>query len=318
MIRSKHKLNKIEKCLREDIRSLNLLKIIVTVSGGADSLTLLHALRSTKAEILAAHCNFHLRGDESMRDQHHVEQICKNLGVELIVKDFDVDGFINSSKGNSVEMACRKLRYDWFDQLAEQHGADRIATGHNADDNIETLFLNLMRGSGTTGLKGMVPDNGRIWRPLLRFHRHEIEGYLKECGIDFITDSSNLSSDYRRNFLRNEVIPMLRSRWEGFDKALDRSITLLRSENRVVAACVEENLPTNGEPLKATVVLRFPDPELLVRRYIEPLNPFTTTAGEVVAAIKANKPDLKTWSLKGGKLILRNGELQLHSHILKE
>ena len=134
------------------------------------------------------------------------------MEVELLVKDFDVEKYMSDNKGTSTEMACRSLRYEWFFKIAEELQADRIVTGHNADDNIETLFLNLMRGSGTTGLKGMLPDNGKIWRPLLNFHRKDIEEYLEEKNLQFITDSSNLSSDYRRNYLRNEIFPMLRKR----------------------------------------------------------------------------------------------------------
>lgn len=288
-----------------------LQKIVATVSGGADSMALLSALASTNAEVIAAHCNFHLRGEESNRDQQHVEEYCQKLGVELIISHFNVEEYMATHKGTSVEMACRDLRHEWFRNLARIHNADRIATGHNADDNIETLFLNLMRGSGTSGLKGMVPDNGTIIRPLLTFHRPEIVDYLNSVGIGFITDSSNLQSDYRRNFLRNEVIPLMRSRWPGFDKALDRTISHIREENNIVEAYLMEALPPPGSPLPTSAVMAFPDPELLVRRFIEPLAPFTTTAGEVLKAIKADKPDRKFWKLKKGCLIMQNHQLHL-------
>lgn len=308
----KEKLNIIELYFRRAIAENNFSNLIVTVSGGADSVALLSALSATRAKLTALHCNFHLRGEESMRDQLHVERICNSMEVELLVKDFDVEKYMSDNKGTSTEMACRSLRYEWFFKIAEELQADRIVTGHNADDNIETLFLNLMRGSGTTGLKGMVPDNGKIWRPLLNFHRKDIEEYLEEKNLQFITDSSNLSSDYRRNYLRNEIFPMLRKRWSGFDKALDRSIALLRSENKVVQKMVSDNLPEEGKPLASSKIINFPDPELLVRRFIEPLLPFTTTASEVISAIRANKPDKKTWILRKGSLTLQNGHLFLN------
>lgn len=311
MSSSKEKLNLIERFFRNAVNENNFSNLIVTVSGGADSVALIAALSSTVANLTAVHCNFHLRGDESMRDQHHVENICNSLGVDLLIKDFDVYRHMTENRGTSMEMACRSLRYEWFYEIAVKNGADRIVTGHNADDNIETLFLNLMRGSGTSGLKGMVPDNGKIWRPLLKFHRKEIEEYLDFKGLKYITDSSNLSSDYRRNFLRNEIIPMLRERWEGFDKALDRSISLIRSENMVVQKMVDDNLPKSGDALDVTKIKNFPDPGLLVRRFIEPLQPFTTTAAEVISAIRANKPDRKTWKLRKGMLTLQNGRLYL-------
>ncbi len=311
MFESKNKRNPIETSCRQEVKTLCLRSVIATVSGGTDSIAMLAALCSTGVKVTAAHCNFHLRGEESMRDEQHVRDICFLLGVELITIDFDVDEYMASHKGISVEMACRELRHQWFDSLLSELNADRIVTGHNADDNIETLFLNLMRGSGTSGLRGMLPDTGKIWRPLLSFHRPEILKYLEEKDIGYVTDSTNLQSDYRRNFLRNEIIPQLRTRWAGFDKALDRSLSLLREENKIVAAALNSVLPPIGKPLQANFIMAFPDPELLVRRYIEPLGPFTTTASEVIAAIKANKPHRKTWKLRNGILRLQNHYLYL-------
>lgn len=287
-------------------------KVLATVSGGPDSIALLSLLTGCQAiETIAVHCNFHLRGDESMRDQHTVEDTCSNMGVQLIIKDFDVKGYMSSHKGTSVEMACRELRYDWFREIAKLNGCDRIATGHNADDNIETMLLNLFRGSGTSGLRGMSPDNGEIWRPILSYHRHEIIEYLKTNGLSYIIDSSNLMSDFRRNFLRNEIIPLLRSKWEGLDKAIDRSIRLIREDNKVVNDAVCRNLPRNGQPLKTIDILSFPSPTLLIRRFIEPANPFTTTADEIMAAIHANKPHARIWKLPLGLVELRNKHLYM-------
>lgn len=309
MIATKNIIENFERHIRVEIKSLDIRRVIATVSGGPDSVAMLAALSSCGIETVAAHCNFHLRGEESMRDQRHVEKICSQLGVQLMPIDFDVDGYISSHKGVSVEMACRELRHEWFARLRSELNADRIATGHNADDNIETLFLNLLRGSGTTGLRGMLPDNGKIWRPLLSFHRPDILQYLKEKNIGYVIDSTNLKSDYRRNFLRNEVIPLLRSQWAGFDKALDRTTKLLREENMVVSASVEAALPADNKPLKIDDIKQFPAPELLVRRYIEPLGPFTTTAAEVVAAITADKPSAKIWKLRHGNLRLNPNQL---------
>ncbi|MDE6533736.1 MAG: tRNA lysidine(34) synthetase TilS [Muribaculaceae bacterium] len=300
----------VERVVRESLRSHRFSKVVATVSGGADSVALLSVLSGCRGlRLLVAHCNFHLRGEESMRDQRVVESLCRNLGVELLVRDFDVDGYISGRRGVSVEMACRELRYEWFRSLMREHGADRIATGHNADDNIETLFLNLMRGSGTSGLKGMTDDTGEVWRPMLAVHRRDIVAYLEERGIGYITDSTNLVSDYRRNFIRNEVLPLLRTRWLGLDTALDRTLRHLREESLVVAYAVEGVLPEEGEPLTRERVLSFPSPELLVRRFIENAGPFTTTAGEVVAAMRADKSDVRRWRLSAGTLELRGGRL---------
>jgi len=309
---------RLEKTVWQSFRDSGISRVVATVSGGADSVALLSALTSCKGlDVVVAHCNFHLRGDESMRDQRVVESLCADLGVWLCVRDFDVSGYMAAHKGVSVEMACRELRYEWFRSLKSIVSADRIATGHNADDNIETLFLNLLRGSGTMGLKGMLPDTGVIWRPLLGIHRKEILDYLECKNLDYITDSSNLSSDYRRNFIRNEVLPLLRTRWEGLDSALDRTLHHLLEESRVVDGVLRQVIPEEGMPLSRDVVLSFPCPELLVRRFIEPACPFTTTAAEVVAAMKANKPDVRRWSLPNGRLELRGGRLIIFTSQLK-
>lgn len=302
--------DKFERGVYRSLRSGGFKRVIVAVSGGADSVALLSSLASVnRCEIIAAHCNFHLRGEESMRDYRVVRNLAAKLGVPFVVADFDVPAYMAQRKGCSLEMACRELRYEWFDGILQRFGADRIATGHNADDNIETLFLNLLRGSGTSGLKGMVMDNGKIWRPLLDVHRNEILEYLKDKNVGFITDSSNLTSDYRRNFLRNEVLPLLRSRWKGADKALDRTLRHLSEENAVISAAVNTALPEDGKPLDVKTALSFASPELLVRKFIESSGPFTTTAAEVVDAMRAAKPAVRVWRLRKGCLELRGNKL---------
>ncbi|MDE6769945.1 MAG: tRNA lysidine(34) synthetase TilS, partial [Muribaculaceae bacterium] len=296
-----YKRHALEKVVSGAIKSAQATKFIVAISGGADSIALLASLASARhTQLLAAHCNFHLRGEESMRDQQFVEKICSDLGIRLLVHDFDVPEYQRQNPSTSLEMACRDLRYEWFRQLLSEYNYDRIATGHNADDNIETMLLNLLRGSGTTGLRAMLPDTGTVIRPLLTLHRNEIEAYLKTKGLDYIVDSSNLTSDFRRNFLRNDILPMLRQRWHGLNKALDRSIKLIKAENEVVEKAVADALPKDGTPLLSTTALSFPSPELLIRRYIQPLQPLTTTAEEIVAAMRAEKSDIRRWHLPGG------------------
>ncbi len=305
-------INRLEREVAETLHRSGVRRIAAAVSGGADSVALLSSLlASTGVEVIALHCNFHLRGEESDRDCREVRELCRRLGVTLEVKDFDTIGYMTAHKGVSLEMACRELRYGWFDEMLAKHKADRLATGHNADDNIETLFLNLLRGSGTSGLRGMREDTGRILRPLLCVSRKEILGYLEEKGLSYVTDSSNLESDFRRNFLRNEIIPLLRTRWEGLDKALTRTIGLLSAENDLVEDSVRRALPPEGEGLSRGVVLGFPAPELLIRRFIAPLSPRNTTPGEIVAAMRADKPDVRKWELPGGIAELRGGILRI-------
>lgn len=295
--------------IKKSASDKDIRKVIVALSGGADSVATAHILKYSGLDVLALHCNFHLRGEESDRDMDFVSFFCQENNIPLLVKHFDVYNYVATHKGCSLEMACRDLRYEWFEKIRKEQGFDRIATGHNADDNIETLFLNILRGSGTRGLSGMNPDNGMIWRPLLNVHRNQIIDYLKENRLNYITDSSNLNNDFRRNFIRNEIIPLLKNRWQGFDKALDKTIRNLREENDLIENLLKENLPGTGEPLKIETILYFPAPSLLVKRFIDSAIPFSETVNEIMAAIEAKKPHIRRWKLRNGEVILRNGKL---------
>ncbi len=241
---------------------------LICVSGGADSMAMLHACRRAGVAGVAAHCNFHLRGEESMRDEAFVRQTCAALGVTLHVTDFDTDTYCSQRK-LSLEMGCRELRYEWFRRLAKECGLQRIAVAHNADDDTETMLLNLLRGTGIRGLTGMKGDNGEIIRPLLPFSRAEIQDYLDSIGAEWITDSSNLASDFKRNFLRNEILPALRSRWPGLDKTLARTRTHLCDSAlladsalaRALGSCPEHLLP--HEALKES-----PAPAALIHAWL--------------------------------------------------
>ena len=197
-------------------------RVLVALSGGADSVALLTALHRLGADTVAAHCNFHLRGEESNRDCRFVTDLCRKLKVELRTIDFDVEGHRRRT-GGSMEMACRRLRYDWFAELCAEHGCVRVVTAHHADDNVETMLLNLLRGCGLEGVKGMVVDNGTVMRPLLRLHRCDIEDYLRRIGQDWIVDSTNLQDEPDRNFLRLRVLPLLGERFNDASRRLARS-----------------------------------------------------------------------------------------------
>ena len=281
----------------------------MALSGGPDSVAVTLVLINAGIKIKALHCNFHLRGEESDRDMRFVESFCKNYEVPLEIKEYDVKKFLDTNKGMSLEMACRKLRYEWFDRKLEETGYDRIATGHNADDNIETFFLNLFRGSGTRGLRGMRNDTGKIWRPLLSFHRSDILKYLHYRKQNFIIDSTNLESDYRRNFLRNKIIPLLKEEWKGFNTALDKTIKNIEAENSLLETLLKDTLPSEGSVLSVNIILSSPAPLLIIKRFIDPYGPYSATPQEILSAIKANKPHIRKWKLKWGTVFLRNGSL---------
>ena len=182
---------------------------IVALSGGADSVALLLLLKNAGFNVHAAHCNFHLRGEESDRDEAFCVELCKGLGVELHRAHFDTREYAELHKV-SIEMAARELRYKWFEQLREDIGAAGICVAHHRDDSVETVLLNLVRGTGLRGLAGIQPRNGNILRPLLCVSRAEIEAFLAEKGQKYVTDSTNLKADVQRNIVRLEVLPLLR------------------------------------------------------------------------------------------------------------
>lgn len=207
-------MNKIETIVRKYINHHDLFKsrgrYIVALSGGADSVALLLILKQLGVSVSAAHCNFHLRGEESERDELFCVNLCERLGITLHRIHFDTQFYALQHKV-SIEMAARDLRYRYFAQLAKDIEADGICVAHHRDDNVETVILNLLRGSGVDGLAGIAPKNGNILRPLLCISRQDILDYLQLQGQDYVTDSTNLEDDALRNRIRHHVIPLLES-----------------------------------------------------------------------------------------------------------
>ena len=182
---------------------------VIALSGGADSVALLLLLHEAGYRIEAAHCNFHLRGEESDRDEAFCEQLCLNRNIPFHRAHFDTQTYAELHKV-SIEMAARELRYKWFEQLRNDLGAAGICVAHHRDDAVETVLLNLVRGTGLRGLCGIQPRNGYILRPLLCVSREEIEAFLAERGQEYVTDSTNLEADVLRNKVRLQVIPLLK------------------------------------------------------------------------------------------------------------
>lgn len=186
--------------------------IIVALSGGADSVSLLSFLNSNKEKyslcIKAAHLNHNIRGKEALRDENFVREICLKLGVELFVKSVNIKKIAEKNK-IGTELAGREERYKFFAELSEQYNA-KIATAHNADDNLETVIFNLIRGAGLNGMSGIKPVRENIIRPLINTTRQEIEEYLYKNSLSYVTDSTNLSDDYTRNIIRHKIVPVMR------------------------------------------------------------------------------------------------------------
>ena len=188
-------------------------KYIVALSGGADSVSLLFVLKHLEHElgisVEAAHCNFHLRGAESVRDEEFCKQLCERLAVPLHLIHFDTQAYADLHRV-SIEMAARDLRYGYFENLRRDICAQDICVAHHRDDSVETVLLNLVRGTGLRGLRGIQPRNGNIIRPLLSLSREDIVQYLEALGESYVTDSTNLHNDVKRNKIRLDVMPLLR------------------------------------------------------------------------------------------------------------
>ena len=184
-------------------------KILIALSGGADSVALLRVLHALGYSCECAHCNFHLRGEESDRDEAFVQELCKTHQIKFHIKHFDTETYAKSHQ-LSIEMAARELRYEWFESLRQELKAQVIAVAHHRDDSVETFMLNLIRGTGINGLKGIAPKNGWIVRPLLQVSREDIIDYLQEILQDYVTDSTNLQDVYVRNKIRLNILPLMK------------------------------------------------------------------------------------------------------------
>jgi len=213
--------------------------VLCAVSGGADSVCLLHILASNRdawnIRVFAVHYEHGIRGEESLRDCRFVETLCDTLGVPLTVEHGDVPR-IAVEQGKGLEEAARDLRYDFLQRTAEELNCDWIATAHNADDNAETILLNLVRGAGAAGLRGIPPRRGKIVRPLLPFSRDEIEIYLRENRISHVEDGTNASDEYSRNLLRHQVMPVLRQLNPNFSGTAANTSELMRRDEDFIDA----------------------------------------------------------------------------------
>lgn len=220
------------KLLRSDGR------YIVGLSGGADSVALLLILKELGYCVEAAHCNFHLRGKESQRDEEYCINLCREQDVKLHLTHFQTTEYAELNKV-SIEMAARTLRYNYFETLRQDIGADAVCVAHHRDDSVETVLLNLVRGTGLRGLMGIRPRNKHIIRPLLACSKADIEAYLAAKEQAFVTDSSNLVADVKRNKLRLEVVPTLKEINPSFDETIMKMSESIGEAQKIINASLK-------------------------------------------------------------------------------
>lgn len=235
--------------------------VCVGLSGGADSVSLLFALRELGGElgfgVRAVHINHGLRGEESERDMRFCERLCGELGIALEVRRLDLAAV--KTKHESLEECARKARYQAFCEVMR---GDKLATAHNLNDNAETVLLNLMRGTGLRGLCGIPPKRGSIIRPLIRCSRAEVEEYCRENSLSYVTDSTNLSDDYTRNRVRHAILPEMLKINPSLPDTISRMTELLRGDSDFLEELAANALADSacGRGYRAAELAKLPKP----------------------------------------------------------
>ena len=287
--------------IRDYIRNNGLLKegadVIVGLSGGADSTALLLVLMRLGYHVRAVHCNFHLRGKESDRDQAFVTDLCSKLGVQLTVCSYDTKSYAKQ-KGISIEMAARELRYADFERILKETGASAVCIAHHRDDSVETVLLNLIRGTGIKGLTGIKPRNGNIIRPLLCVSRQEIEDWLHSQNQQYITDSTNLETDYTRNKIRLQLLPLMRTINPDADSAVTETAAHLQQAYSVYRNAMDQaeadiiKTADNGFTIDIQKLMELPSAAAFLFEVLSPLG-FNSTQIDAIAASAQAQPGIK-------------------------
>lgn len=266
--------------------------IYVALSGGADSVALLRATCALGYRVEALHCNFALRGEESDADEAFVRTLCTSLGVSLRVQRFDTREYAVETKA-SIEMAARELRYRWFMSVLEDRADAVVAVAHNADDEVETMLLNLSMGTGLRGLSGMpYKRHDRVVRPLMDCTRDEVEAYLQALGQPYREDGSNSELIYRRNVIRHRLIPLFEELNPSFRLGARRTIEHLRGAEAVYLDAVareQQRITSSPERLHIPSLLSSPYPTTLLYELLTPYG-FSSVQCSSIAQYLADLP----------------------------
>ena len=271
-------LNKVSKFIDENELLSHEELHVVALSGGSDSVALLHILKQLGYRVEAAHCNFHLRGLESDKDEIFVRNLCDSLDIKLHLVHFKPEDYASIHKV-SIEMAARDLRYSYFRQLCKDIGAASICVGHHRDDVVETFLMNLLRGSGIHGLTGIRAKNGIVVRPLLCLSRQDILKYLDSIGQDYVTDSSNLVDDVLRNKIRLNVVPLLKDINPSVVENIDKTAEYLKEAEKIfnkevsceLARYVKHDRANGRQFVSVLELMQLPSPETFLYEWLSPL-----------------------------------------------
>lgn len=290
---------------------------LVALSGGADSVALLRVLCALSYRVEAVHCNFHLRGEESDRDEQFCRQLCDEMAVSFHLAHFDTKTYA-SLHHVSIEMAARELRYNYFEQLRHDLHADGICVAHHRDDSIETLLLNLIRGTGLHGLTGIAPKNGYILRPMLCVSRDEIELFLQKEQQSYVTDSTNNEDEAVRNRIRHHVLPLLETINPGVRESLALTAARLEEADKQLQSTLKEaaaRVMKAPDTLSVDRLLAEPSPEYVLFHVLSPYH-FAPAMIEDIARYlikKGAESSGKQWFSTTHQLLLDREELLLSS-----
>lgn len=245
--------------------------VIVGLSGGADSVALLDILSTLGYSCIAAHCNFHLRGNESLRDETFAAKYASEKNIPYVKTDFETRKYA-AEKHISVEMAAREQRYSWFEKIRTRYNARAIAVAHHQDDSVETVLLNLIRGTGIRGLTGIDPKNGYIVRPLLAVSREEILAYAEERQLGYVTDSTNLSDIYMRNFIRLKLLPLMEKINPSVKASISRSAEHLKDAEDIFLYTINNarNQILKQDKISIPLLKSFPAPKTVLYEILKP------------------------------------------------
>ncbi|MCH5312119.1 MAG: tRNA lysidine(34) synthetase TilS [Prevotella sp.] len=265
-------------------------KCLVALSGGADSVALLLILLELGYDVEAVHCNFHLRGDESDRDERFVADLCEKRGVALHRVHFDTRQYAALHK-QSIELAARNLRYAYFGQLRKDIGAAAICVAHHRDDLVETVLMNLVRGTGIHGMVGIRPRNGFVVRPLLCVGREDIERYLADIGQDYVVDSTNLEDDATRNVFRHHIVPALQKINPGASDNIAHTAQLMTDIEKILDAhigqCRNEVFSADGN-ISIPALLKHDAPLTILYELLLPYGFYGSQVADIMSAAKSS------------------------------
>lgn len=250
---------------------------LVALSGGADSVALLLVLQDLGYRVEAVHCNFHLRGAESDRDEEFVKQLCAQKDIELHLIHFDTKEYAALHKV-SIEMAARELRYRYFDRLRKDIGATTVCVAHHQDDAVETLLMNLMKGAGLRGLTGIRPVNGSVVRPLLCVNREEIERYLQAKRQAYVVDSTNLQPDVLRNKIRLQLIPLMEQILPNSSRNISKTSLFVSEAEKVfdnsmksqIFSAVKVGKDNRSQSVMIAALRELPSAESFLHEWLQP------------------------------------------------